>query len=66
MIDARSALRVLAAGLLLLGFATPARVLWEAPHAPWWTPFALWALAILALYLAGRPNGSDDSEGPLP
>jgi hypothetical protein len=61
-----SVLRVLAAGLLLLGFATPARVLWEGPDAPWWTPFALWGLAIFALYLAGRTKSTDDGAGPQP
>jgi hypothetical protein len=57
---------VLAAGLLLLGFATPVRVLWEGPDAPWWAPFALWGLAILALYFAARSKGADDGGGPAP
>jgi hypothetical protein len=65
-VNSLGALRVLAAGLLLLGFATPARVLWESPDAPWWSPFALWAIAILALFVAGRTQGSDDGGGPAP
>jgi uncharacterized protein (DUF983 family) len=60
--DLRSALSVLAAGLVLLGFATPLRVLWSGPHFPWWAPFAIWAAAIVALALAGR--GGDGRSGP--
>jgi hypothetical protein len=66
VINVGGALRVLAAGLLVLGFATPARVLWEGPGVPWWTPFGLWVLAILALFVAGRTNSADDGGGPGP
>lgn len=57
MSDFRGALHALAAGILLLGFATPLRVLWAGEDAPWWTPFVIWGAAVLALGLAGPDNG---------
>lgn len=47
-----------AAGLLLLGFATPARMLWAQTGLGWMAPFLIWATAIAAL--AAAASGSDD------
>jgi hypothetical protein len=53
----RGALAVLAAGVLYLAFATPARVLWAQSGLGWWLPFLVWAVAIGALALAfGGPD----------
>ena len=49
---------VTVAGVGLLAFGSPLRVLWADPHAPWWTPFAVWALGIAAIFLAGRGRAS--------
>ena len=49
---------MLAAGLLLLSFATPARVLWGQSDLGWWLPFLVWGVAIVALAAAFR--GPDD------
>jgi hypothetical protein len=63
MRDLRGGLSVLATGLLLLGFATPARVLWAESGLGWWAPFLLWGVAIAALAVAG--GGPDDGRsGP--
>ena len=43
-------------GLLLFG--TPLRGLWAQPEAPWWTPFALWALLIAAIAVNARRGSS--------
>jgi hypothetical protein len=59
MRDLRGGLAVFATGVLLLGFATPTRVLWAESGLGWWAPFLLWGVAIAALALAGA--GSDDS-----
>lgn len=49
------AVLVVAAALLL----TPARALWAAPDAPWWSPFLVWAgLVSLSAWLARRARGS--------
>jgi hypothetical protein len=58
MRDLRGALVMLAAGLLLLSFATPVRVLWGESGLGWWLPFLVWAVAIVALAAAFR--GPDD------
>ena len=58
MRDLRRGLAVLAAGILLLGFATPARMLWAQSGLGWWAPFLLWGLAIAALAVAA--GGSQD------
>ena len=58
MRDLRGALAMFAAGLLLLSFATPARVLWAESGLGWWLPFLVWGVAVLALALAFR--GPDD------
>ena len=57
MRDLRGGLAVFATGLLLLSFATPARVLWSNSGLGWWAPFLIWAVAIIALASAG--GGSD-------
>jgi hypothetical protein len=54
----RGALAVLAAGVMLLAFATPARVLWAQSGLGWWLPFLVWGAAIAALALAF--NGPED------
>ena len=59
MRDLRGGLAVFATGLLLLGFATPARVLWAESGLGWWAPFLLWGVAIVALLGAG--GGPDDA-----
>jgi hypothetical protein len=64
MRDLRGGLTVGATGLLLLGFATPARTLWAESGLGWWAPFAIWAAAIAALAVAGRR--SDDSGSNTP
>ena len=64
MRDLRGGLAVLATGLLLLGFATPARMLWAHSGLGWWAPFLLWGIAILVLAAAAR--GSDDGGRPAP
>jgi hypothetical protein len=53
---------VVAAGVLLLGFATPARLLWAQGGFGWWAAFFLWGVAIAALALAGR-NIDDEGTG---
>jgi hypothetical protein len=58
MRNSGGSLAVLATGVLLLGFATPARVLWATSGLGWWAPFVLWAVAIAALALAA--TGPDD------
>ena len=57
--DLRGGLAMFAAGLLLLGFATPVRVLWAQSGLGWWAPFLVWGIAILALALAGAGNSQD-------
>jgi hypothetical protein len=59
MRDWRGGLSALAAGLLLLAFATPARLLWSDSGLGWWAPFLIWAVAITALAVASR--GPDDA-----
>ena len=54
MRDLRGSLVIVAAGLLLMAFATPARLLWAASGLGWWAPFLIWAAAIVALGLASR------------
>ena len=49
MRNLRGGLTAFAAGLLLLGFTTPVRLLWARAGLGWWMPFLIWALAILAL-----------------
>jgi hypothetical protein len=58
MRDLRGAFAMLAAGLLLLFFATPARLLWAQSGLGWGAPFLIWGIAILALAAAFR--GPDD------
>jgi hypothetical protein len=58
MRNLRGSLAALATGLLLLGFATPTRVLWATSGLGWWAPFLLWSVAIAALALAAI--GQDD------
>jgi len=58
MRDLKGGLAVVATGILLLAFATPARTLWARSGLGWWAPFLIWGLAILALALASR--GTDD------
>lgn len=49
------ALALVIAGATLLAFGTPLRALWADAARPWWTVYALWAAAILALvWLAAR------------
>lgn len=47
---------LIAAAVLLL-FGTPLRALWAQPAAPWWTPYALWALIIAAIAINARRGG---------
>ena len=63
MRNSRGGWLVLAAGLLLLGFATPARVLWAQSGLGWWAAFLVWGVAIVALAAAAR--GSDDGRSSL-
>lgn len=58
----RSAWAACAAGLLLLAFATPVRVLWMTSSLGWWAPFALWGIAIAVLAVASRQS---DDGGPV-
>jgi hypothetical protein len=62
MRDFRGSLAVLAAGILLLGFATPGRMLWAQSGLAWYAPFVIWGAAIVALAFAG--GGSDDGRNP--
>ncbi len=64
MRDLRSGLAACAAGILLLSFATPARMLWANSGLGWWAPFLIWGVAIAALALAGK--NSDDGGRPTP
>jgi hypothetical protein len=49
------ALALVIAGATLLAFGTPLRALWADAARPWWTVYALWAAAIVALmWLAAR------------
>jgi hypothetical protein len=43
------AVALVIAGATLLAFGTPLRALWSDPALPWWTVYALWGAAILAL-----------------
>jgi hypothetical protein len=45
------ALGLVIAGATLLAFGTPLRALWADAARPWWTVYALWAVAIVALAL---------------
>ena len=58
MRDLRGGLAVVAAGILLLAFATPARTIWARSDLGWGAPFLIWAVAIVALAFASR--GADD------
>lgn len=51
---AERAVAVTVAGVGLLAFGTPLRDLWAHTGAPWWTPFAVWALGIVAIALTSR------------
>ena len=63
MRDFRGSLAVLASGILLLGFATPARMLWAESGLGWYAPFVIWGASIAALAFAG--GGPDDGRnGP--
>jgi len=42
------------AAIGFLVFGTPLRALWSHAAAPWWTPFALWALLIAAIAINVR------------
>jgi hypothetical protein len=53
----RAAAGIIAAVVLLL-FGTPLRGLWAQLEAPWWTPFALWALIIAAIAVNARRGAS--------
>ncbi len=55
----RGALAVLAGGILLLAFATPARVLWAESGLGWWLPFLVWGVVIglLAMAFGGPDDG---------
>jgi hypothetical protein len=64
MRDRRGALAVLAAGLLLLGFATPVRTVWAHSGLGWIAPFLLWALAIVILAFASRTSDDGGRSGP--
>lgn len=47
---------VLAVAVALV--ASPARVIWARPEAPWWLPFALWGgLCVGGAWLAAREAG---------
>ena len=47
--------------LLLLAFGTPLRALWAQAGAPWWSAYALWALAIAGLYVLERTGPREPS-----
>ena len=47
--DRAFALLIVAVGLLL----TPAVRLWSGPGSPWWLIFAVWAVLIALIRLAG-------------
>ena len=64
MRDFRGGWLILASGLLLLGFATPARVLGAQSGLGWWAAFLVWGVAIAALAAAAR--GSDDDGRNVP
>lgn len=63
MRNLRGGLAAFATGLLLLGFATPVRMLWAESGLGWWAPFLIWGLAIAALTAAGF-SSSDDGNVP--
>jgi hypothetical protein len=64
MRDLRGGLLVFATGVLLLGFATPARALWAHSRLGWWAPFLIWAIAILALVAADTGSDEGGRTGP--
>ena len=57
-----SATPLLIAGMLLLAFGTPLRVLWADPSAPWWVAFVVWGSAIIALYCTERARPAERHE----
>jgi hypothetical protein len=63
MRDFRGSLAVLATGILLLAFATPARSLWAQTEL-WYAPFVVWGVAILALAFAGGGDGDSGRNAP--
>ena len=63
MRDFRGSLAALATGILLLGFATPARMLW-AQSDLWYAPFLVWGAAIAALAFAGGGDGDSGRNAP--
>jgi hypothetical protein len=51
------------AALLFLVFGTPLRWLWTYAGAPWWSPYALWGSAIVAVWVVRR---TADEKQPEP
>jgi hypothetical protein len=64
MRDSRGSWLVLAAGILLFGFASPARLLWAQSGAGWWAPFLIWAAVIAILAVAGRSADDGGRNAP--
>ena len=50
------ALALVVAAVTLVAFGTPMRALWADPRRPWWTVYAIWALAIVALFWLARAS----------
>jgi hypothetical protein len=53
------AVALVVAGTTLLVFGTSLRALWADAGAPWWTVYALWAAAIVALGAVAAFGGHD-------
>jgi hypothetical protein len=64
MRDVRGGLAVFATGLLLLAFATPARLLWAQSRFGWCAPFLIWGIAILVLAVAGTRSDESGRDAP--
>jgi hypothetical protein len=57
------AVALVVAGTTLLAFATPLRALWADAGRPWWTVYALWAAAIVAIALGARAAAPSGDRG---
>ena len=52
----------LLAGITVVLFVSPLRMLWASDAAPWWTAFAVWAATVGGTAIATRARRTDDAD----